>query len=120
MPHLIIEYSNNVPNFDAETLLRECNQTLNDSGQFEEIDIKSRAFPVDTFAVGVEPAGRAFIALRLALLSGRSPEIKRDLSRRLMDSVTRNIRQTHGIEVQITVELQDMERDSFLKTFIKN
>ena len=120
MPHLIIEYSRNTPEFDAHALLLECNQALFASGQFTEIDIKSRALRHDAFAIGVGAASRAFIALRLALLSGRSSEIKRDLSRRLMDSVTRNIRQTHGIEVQITVELQDMERDSFLKTFIKN
>ena len=120
MPHLTIEYSSNTPEFDARALLLECNQALFDSGQFTEIDIKSRALRHDTFVVGTEPANRAFVYARLALLSGRSPEIKRDISRRLNDVLSKFFQHSNGLNLQFSVELQDMDRDSFLKTFIQN
>ena len=37
MPHLIIEYSRNTPEFDAHALLLECNQALFASGQFTSL-----------------------------------------------------------------------------------
>ena len=120
MPHLTIEYSSNTPEFDAHALLLECNQTLFESGQFVEIDIKSRAVRLDTFVVGTEPDKRAFVYARLALLSGRSPEIKRDISRRLHAVLEKRFQHSNGLNLQFSVELQDMDRDSFLKTFIQN
>ena len=120
MPHLIIEYSRNTPEFDAHALLLECNQALFASGQFTEIDIKSRAVRHDVFVIGTDPAHRAFVYARLALLSGRPPEIKRDLAQRLQAVLEKFFPHSGGLNLQLSVELQDMDRDSFLKTFIKN
>ena len=90
------------------------------SGQFTEIDIKSRAVRHDVFVIGTDPAHRAFVYARLALLSGRSPEIKRDLAQRLQAVLEKFFPHSGGLNLQLSVELQDMDRDSFLKTFIKN
>ena len=119
MPHLTIEYSGNTPAFNERALLLECNQTLFASGQFTEIDIKSRSVRHELFVIGTEPDNRAFVYARLALLSGRSPDIKRDLAQRLLAVLEKHFPQSGGLNLQLSVELQDMERDSFLKVFLE-
>lgn len=118
MPNLTLEYTRNLPAFAPLAALQECNQTLDESGQFAEIDIKSRAVAVDTFVIGTVPDNRAFVHATLALLSGRPPEVKRDLSHRLLSVLQRHIPATPGLHIQIVVELQDMERDSFSKLHV--
>lgn len=51
MPYLVVEYSENLEQFDAAACLAIANATLVASGQFEETDIKSRAFCVAAFLV---------------------------------------------------------------------
>ena len=118
MPHLTLEYTPNLPAFDARALLMECNQVLADSGQFAEVDIKSRTAVVEPFVVGIATEPRGFIHATLALLSGRSPEIKRDLSQRLSTVLQRHFPPIPGLHLQIVVELQDMDRDSFTKVYV--
>jgi len=54
MPHLVIEYTNNLRDrFDARVALAELNRELDAVGEFVSEDIKSRARALDTFLVGV-------------------------------------------------------------------
>lgn len=118
MPHLTIEFSSNTPPFNQLALLQACNKTLADSGQFTEIDIKSRTVRHDTFVVGTASEPRAFVYAHLALLNGRAPDIKRDLAQRLHQVLVQFFPSSGGINLQLSVELQDMDRDCFLKTFV--
>lgn len=80
MPHLHMEYTANLPQLNADVALIRLNNTLVGSGQFAaEFDIKSRAVKVETFKVGTAMGERAFVHVKLALLSGRSPQIKKQL-----------------------------------------
>lgn len=115
MPNLTLEYTANLPAVDLAAVLAECNRTAADSGQFSEIDIKSRAVRVDDFVIGTEAGDRAFVYVTFALLAGRSPEIKRDLSQRLQTVLQKHFTAPPGQTLQIAVEMRDMERDSFIK-----
>lgn len=115
MPNLTLEYTRNLPRVDLQAVLAECNQALAESGQFSEIDIKSRAIRVEDFVIGTAPDNRAFVYATLALLSGRPPEVKRDLSQRLLTLLRAHFLPAPGLVVQIAVELADMDRDSFSK-----
>lgn len=54
------------------------------SGYFEETDIKSRAIQLDTFLVGTLPNSGGFVYIKLAIMSGRSTQTKRELSESML------------------------------------
>ena len=115
MPHLTIEYSNNLPQFIPNEALMALNQALVASGQFEEVDIKSRAVCFNGFLVGTVPAGRAFVHAKLAILSGRSIEIKQELSNSLLGVLSAICVWPETLQVQLCVEVQEIERQSYAK-----
>ncbi|MBV6822680.1 5-carboxymethyl-2-hydroxymuconate Delta-isomerase [Pseudomonas sp. PD9R] len=119
MPHLHLEYTANLPELNADVALIRLNNTLVGSGQFgAEFDIKSRAVKVETFKVGTVLAERAFVHVKLALLSGRSSQIKQQLSESLLAVVKDLCEWPVGIEVQLCVEILDIDRESYSKTAI--
>ena len=121
MPHLHMEYTANLTDLNADVALMRLNNTLVGSGQFSaEFDIKSRAVKVDTFKVGTALAERAFVHVKLALLSGRSAEIKKQLSESLLAVVRELCEWPSSIEVQLCVEILDIDRDSYSKNAINN
>lgn len=117
MPHFTLEHTTNLPALDAQALLHAANQALFASGQFgAEIDIKSRAIPLDTFAVGTAGDGlRGFIHAKLAILSGRNAEIKRQLSEAVLAAIEANYSVPKHMDVQISVEIVDLDRASYAK-----
>jgi 5-carboxymethyl-2-hydroxymuconate isomerase len=119
MPHLIIEYSENLALLDPAAWLSAANAALVASGQFDEVDIKSRAYRVATFRVGSEHAGRAFVAARLSILSGRSLETKQDLSQRILQSLQQHLPSATGLSTQVSVEVVDIDRSTYAKCVVE-
>ncbi|MDG9881622.1 5-carboxymethyl-2-hydroxymuconate Delta-isomerase [Pseudomonas putida CSV86] len=116
MPQLHLEYSANLRDLDTDKALLRLNSALVASGQFgDEVDIKSRAVAHETFRVGIAPVERAFVHVKLALLSGRSPEIKRQLSASLLEALKDVLAVPAGIDTQLCVEILDIDRDSYAK-----
>lgn len=115
MPHLVIEYSSNLTTLDASGLLRAANAALMATGQFQEADIKSRAIACDDFAIGTAQVPRAFIAARLSILSGRTPDTKRAIAQALLAALE-DATATDGHALQTSVELLDINRDSYAKS----
>ena len=121
MPHLHMEYTANLPELNADVALIRLNNALVASGQFAaEFDIKSRALKVETFKVGTVMAERAFVHVKLALLSGRSGQIKKQLSDSLLAVVQDLCQWPTGVEVQLAVEILDIDRESYVKTAINH
>jgi 5-carboxymethyl-2-hydroxymuconate isomerase len=115
MPHLTLEYTDNLPDFNAADVLLELNRTLVASGHFRELDIKSRAIKLDNFVVGTSTDRRAFAHVKLAILSGRSPEAKLALSESLLRVLKGFDAATAEIHVQLCVEIQDIDRACYAK-----
>jgi 5-carboxymethyl-2-hydroxymuconate isomerase len=116
MPHLHVEYTRNVSELEPEKLLLKLNHVLMATGQFaNEADIKARAVPLDHFKVGISPVERAFVYVRLAILSGRSVDVKQKLSADLLAALHEGVRLPAGVEVQFGVDIVDMDRDAYAK-----
>lgn len=116
MPHLIVEYSQNLGTFPEAQALVELNETITASPELaDEADLKSRFVLVDSFAIGTAPAQRAFVHAQLRMLSGRSPEAKKDLTERIAVVLRRLTPKPAGVMVQLSVELVDMDRPSYVK-----
>ena len=121
MTHLHMEYTANLPNLNADVALLRLNNALVASGQFSaEYDIKSRAVQVDAFRVGTGLGERGFVHVKLALLSGRSPAIKKQLSESLLAVVQDLCEWPASVDVQLCVEILDIDRDSYAKTAISH
>ncbi|UUZ62303.1 5-carboxymethyl-2-hydroxymuconate Delta-isomerase [Polaromonas sp. P1-6] len=118
MPHLTIEYTDNLPQFSVDNALLALNKALVASGQFEEVDIKSRAVKFATFCVGTSPNDRAFVHAKLAILSGRSIQTKHELSESLLLVLKQVCEWPARTHVQLCVEVQEIERESYAKTSI--
>jgi 5-carboxymethyl-2-hydroxymuconate isomerase len=115
MPHLNVEYSDNLMPHDV---FLQLNRALVASGQFEEPDIKSRLLKMDDFLIGTTAQNRAFVHVKLAILAGRSTEIKRELSKNLLAVLQNTCIWPTDLSVQLCVEIQDIERESYAKTTI--
>lgn len=118
MPHLTIEYTNNLPQFDGHAVLRILNKVLVESALFGEHDIKSRAVRLDTFLVGTEPKRDAFVHVRLALLSGRDEHIRQGLAEKLLLALQRAGTWPAETPVQLCVEIQEITREIYAKAYI--
>ncbi|KAB2823215.1 5-carboxymethyl-2-hydroxymuconate Delta-isomerase [Aliivibrio finisterrensis] len=112
MPHLIMEYSNSSEErLNMQGLLEDLHQVAIDSELFSVNDVKSRAIRVHSWLVGDQENNADFIHITLELLSGRTAEQKRQLSRRLMDVLAE---QANHID-SLTINVRDMEPESFQK-----
>ncbi|MFP5484471.1 MAG: 5-carboxymethyl-2-hydroxymuconate Delta-isomerase [Gammaproteobacteria bacterium] len=116
MPHLTIEYSANLAGFPEAQVLTELNQAVTGSPEVaDEADLKSRCVVHDHYAVGTAPEGRAFVHAQLRLLSGRTPEAKKDFSERIAAVLRQHTPRPAGLLVQLSVEIVDMDRPSYVK-----
>lgn len=115
MPHLTVEYSTNLGTDITPAVLRAVNDALLGTGQFEEADIKSRAIGFDSVAIGTADVPRAFVAAKLSILSGRSAQTKHEIAQALLAALEAAI-PANGAELQTSVEILDIDRDSYAKS----
>ncbi|MCZ2499233.1 5-carboxymethyl-2-hydroxymuconate isomerase [Xylophilus sp. Kf1] len=117
MPHLTIEYSRNLEDgFALADTLSEVNATLVDSGQIrDELDLKSRIVPLDTTVVGTAAGDRGFVYCILRLLPGRTDDVKAEMSERIGVVMRRRIPRPAGMVVQLSVEIIEMHKPSYVK-----
>lgn len=115
MPHLTIEYSDNLPGFDPRVALTHVNQMLDASGLFQEIDIKSRIIACPMFQVGLADSGRGFIHARIAIMPGRTDQQKADLTQAVLHALRQQLPTLPELHVQISVELTELDASSYAK-----
>ena len=115
MPQITVEYTNNLVQLASSEVLLNINQAVLASGQFEETDIKSRLLALNDFLVGTQKNNRAFVHVKVAILSGRSIEIKKQLSESVFQALKASCTWPNDIDVQWCVEILDIERESYTK-----
>ncbi|HEY1058307.1 MAG TPA: 5-carboxymethyl-2-hydroxymuconate isomerase [Limnobacter sp.] len=121
MPHLIVHTSGNLKGLDESWLLLQANRALMASGLFMDADIKSRVVRCDSFRVGVdshEEETHAFVAARLAVLSGREFSLREHLGLLLQRTLERCLAGFDHLQVQLTVEVVEIESELYFKSVI--
>ncbi len=119
MPHLTLEFTQNLSGFDAQKTLLHMNKVIFDTGHFDEVDIKSRAIPIDCFVIGTSPENRAFIHAKLAIMNHRPPAVRQTLSTMLLQELSGLLPDHPGFHVQICVEILEIERDTYSKNVLE-
>jgi|SRR5690606_16647648 len=117
MPHIIVEYTPNLPDLPFDAMLAAVTRRLADSPEVQdEADLKARVIRAEGFRVGLADSRRGFIHVTVRILAGRSEEAKQDFSRRVRDGMLEHM-PAFGPEmtVHLSVEVVDMDRGSYQK-----
>ena len=117
MPHLIVEYTDNLVDMPQAPLLDALNATIVATGQVQkETDLKSRLVRTEQYVIGTDPtASRGFVHAELRLLAGRTPEVKKELSDRIAAVLRAEVPHPAGVMVQLSAEIADMDKASYYK-----
>ncbi len=119
MPHLVLDYTDNLAGFNPSQALAALNGALIGSGHFDAIDIKSRAVKLDTHLVGDGMRACGFVHARLSILSGRPVQAKREISDALLQALSNKVGPwPQGVHVQLCVEVLEIERESYAKAVV--
>lgn len=115
MPHLVLELSDNlIDRPDLRAVLLELHEVLVATGAFAREDIKSRVLRHATFAVADGAPERAFVALEIRILEGRSEAVKAAASDGALAVLERAFPASLArLPVGLSVEVRDMARASY-------
>lgn len=83
MPHLTLEYSDNV-DLEAQPLLKRLHEELAATGAIDMKGLKSRAIRRTQYRIADGYAGYAFAHLNILLKGGRDLETRQEIARRAM------------------------------------
>jgi len=110
VPHIIIEYAEELfEGIEIQPLLEVIHRSIADSGLFEESHIKIRAYPFKEFTNAGKRA--PYIHVQARIKSGRDASNKKALGEEILVGF-----KTLNIQASvITVEIIDMDRESYAK-----
>jgi 5-carboxymethyl-2-hydroxymuconate isomerase len=112
MPHVVLEYSQNVePLVESSRVLQALHAATQSSGLFDPNDVKTRAYPAEAFMVGEMGAQGSFAHAYIYLLEGRTAEQKIALAQRLKATLDAHLDAVN----QRTVDIRDMGRATYCK-----
>jgi 5-carboxymethyl-2-hydroxymuconate isomerase len=117
MPHLTLEYTGNIDQpLDFDELFARLHGVLAEVAAISVDNCKSRAIRLDTYYVGDGLDRGAFVHLTVRFLAGRAPELKQQIGRRCLAVLEAAFAPSLvELGLQITVELQDIERPTYFK-----
>jgi len=116
MPHLTLEYSQNL-DFDVQPLLARLHSELVATGAIKLKGIKSRAVPRSQYRIADGNPDYAFVHVNLLIREGRPVEIQQEIAQRVMAV----LKQTFGARFEksylsLSVDIKEM-RDGIAQTF---
>lgn len=114
MPHIIIEYSNNLPTVNITNLIHDCHHALDGIHNVTIDRVKTRAIKLDDYLVGVHGEKGQMIHITFRLLTGRSVEARRELAQILYDKAKAHIPADIYPNAALTVEVVELERETYL------
>lgn len=119
MPHIHLEYSNNLAAFQPQPILLGLNQALLATGHVKAAtDIKSRAVAQTDFVIGLGETSQAYVHVKVSLLSGRDLATKKEISDQLLLALQQLLPAQPDLTVQLCIEILEMEKACYGKTII--
>lgn len=116
MPHLTLEYTENLEReIIFDDLFPRLHGVLVDVAAVPIGNCKSRACRLDSYYIADGGPQHAFVHLAIRFMEGRSVELKRNIGRGCLKVLEELCCAPAGLELQITVEIQDIERTTYFK-----
>jgi len=116
MPHIVLEYSSNLPELpDFRALFDDIHQALNRIGGIRLENCKSRARAAKHYYIGDGNPDNAFVHLDVEFVKGRSREVKQAIGQECLLLVKRYYHLHLSDSLQITVKIDDIALDFYFK-----
>jgi 5-carboxymethyl-2-hydroxymuconate isomerase len=117
MPHLVLEYTSNVPDEpDFDLVLRRLHEAMTTVGPFELANVKSRAVRREHFRVADGAPDRAFVHLTVSVLAGREARVLREAGDALLAVLRASFPRARAEgRCDVTVELREMQPGLYFK-----
>ncbi len=124
MPHLIVEHSADIKKNSVQKLQQEIQSIMNGvEGNFDADQCKCRSFSFDEYFVGrPDQSSSSFIHITLKVLSGRSDEVRANLSAKISEFTNKFFADLNipTKRCDISVDILEMERATYQKVRIEN
>ncbi|GAB2904357.1 hypothetical protein GCM10027046_37360 [Uliginosibacterium flavum] len=121
MPHLTIEYTENLRDyFDPAAAVQHINTAVLADGEFEPEQVKTRALSLPFYRVGHADSGEAFVHVRIHVVHGRSLEVRQQLGKLALAAVQKALLPAPGLTVQLTAEVNEMQAETYQKIVISS
>jgi len=118
MPHLVLEYSANVPDEpDFDIVLRRLHEAMTTAGPFDLANVKSRAVRHERFRVADGAPDRAFVHLTVSVLAGRDGAALRSTAEALLAVLRESFPRARAERrCDLILEIREMRRDLYSKS----
>ena len=115
MPHVVLEYSNNIfERPDADDLFKRLHELLIQNGPFELSAIKSRIIRHQEYYVADGNDSNGFIHLTLSILKGRDLNLRQELGKRILAFLKEEFARSHAqLKCSITVDIHELNTDTY-------
>ncbi|WUH93877.1 5-carboxymethyl-2-hydroxymuconate Delta-isomerase [Streptomyces sp. NBC_00433] len=116
MPHTTVEYSGTLADaLDRPAFGKALHEALVTVAGGRADGCKTRFVRHDDLWIGDGSPDRAMVHVEIALLSGRTPEVKRALTEAVLAALRDSTAPTPRHEVQFSVDLRDLDRESYVR-----
>ena len=118
MPHLHIEYTENLTGLNERELMRELNAVVCSHPTVpDEADVKARIarLSMNNVYIGTQPDNRGFVHVQLLWMQGRSEQAKKEVSDGMAAVLRRLVPHPEGVMVQLSVNVVDMDKATYFK-----
>lgn len=120
MPQITVEYSQVLTNsFDRRAFALALHPMAAGMIGSELGSFKTRFYPIDEAVIGDGGSAHAMVHVDFRLLSGRTPELKKQLGEVVLELARSHIGTVAGTDIQITVEIRDLDRPHYHKTVVE-
>ena len=119
MPHIHLEYSDQLQALEMKPLLSRINRTLVENGLLGNAsDIKSRAICQQDYVIGLDESAQAYVHAKISILKGRSTALKQEISRTVLEVLQDYLPPQNELTLQLCVEILEMDPDIYSKAII--
>ena len=115
MPHVILEYSDNIlERPDAADLFNRLHKLIIQQGPFQLSAIKSRIIRHQEYCVADGSDSNGFIHLTLSILKGRDLSIRQELGKRILSFLKEEFARSHAqLKCSISVDIHELNTDTY-------
>jgi 5-carboxymethyl-2-hydroxymuconate isomerase len=110
MPHLTLEYTNNL-DFEVQPLLARLHSDLVATGAINLKGLKSRAVRHSEYCIADGNPDYAFVHVNLLIREGRPPEVQSDMAQRVMAALEETFgNRFENSHLSLSVDIKEMRQ----------
>ena len=114
MPHLRLEYSDNIQSNISPSLFKKLISILNKAAGAKSENCKARAIKIKNFCIGSDNKKEGFVHLEINILKGRTEKIKNQICQESLIIIKSYFQRVKGLDhIQFSLEIREMQRANY-------